>query len=415
MRARLVAIALAATVTVVLAYSLPLAGLVSDSAWDKAVAAAERDAATVAGALAATADRDALSAVLEGTVSGRAGRLTVLFPDGTALGAPAIAGDEVALARLSTEPFGVAAGDDLVWLTPVVTSAGVAVVRVLVPAAQLRAGVDRARAVLVALALGLLIVAAGMASLLARGITRPARALASGAVAVVGGAIETRVEPSGPPELRHVAVAFNHLAGRVAALVGAERQAVAELAHRLRTPVTAVRLDAESVADTEDRRRLIADVDVLSVAVDAVIEEARRPERQTTTPRCDLVDIVQHRVAFWSVLAEEQHRAWQVNVDGGPYLVAVPPADLKASIDALLDNVFSHTPAGTAFRVGVAAAPGGVRLVVADDGPGFGAANGAGTGLGLEIARRAAEAGGGRLEIDSHGGAVITVELPLAP
>ena len=75
-----------------------------------------------------------------------------------------------------------------------------------------------------------------------------------------------------------------------------------------------------------------------------------------------------------------------------------PPAS-----DILLGNVFAHTPEGTGFAVRLSRrAGGGAWLVIADDGPGFGDADptlrgrssGGSTGLGLDIARRIAEASG---------------------
>ena len=107
-----------------------------------------------------------------------------------------------------------------------------------------------------------------------------------------------------------------------------------------------------------------------------------------------------------------------------PLAVGLPREELEAVVDALLDNVFTHTPAGTSFEVIVAAVgPEHARLVVHDHGPGFhasspetpfGLAVGR-TGLGLDIATRAVHAAGGTLEMDDDDGAVVRVELPLVP
>ena len=51
----------------------------------------------------------------------------------------------------------------------------------------------------------------------------------------------------GPEEVRRVGAALNRLAGRIDELLAAERETVADLSHRLRTPLTAVRLDVESL------------------------------------------------------------------------------------------------------------------------------------------------------------------------
>jgi signal transduction histidine kinase len=155
-----------------------------------------------------------------------------------------------------------------------------------------------------------------------------------------------------------------------------------------------------------------------------VIRQARRPVRSEVGPLADAVAVARKRTEFWAPLAEDQGRAWALEVDGDGTIVAVPVEELEAALDALLGNVFIHTPEGTAYRVLVTPRPGGgARLAVEDDGPGVAAdlvargASGAGsTGLGLDIARRTAEAAGGSLRITSgpRGGARIELDLPPA-
>jgi signal transduction histidine kinase len=96
----------------------------------------------------------------------------------------------------------------------------------------------------------------------------------------------------------------------------------------------------------------------------------------------------------------------------------VPRSELIGVVDAMLGNVFSHTPDGTAFRVSVS--PDG--LLVDDAGPGIadpasavqrGVSGAGSTGLGLDIVRRAAEASGGRMVISRSplGGARVGIFL----
>ena len=111
-----------------------------------------------------------------------------------------------------------------------------------------------------------------------------------------------------------------------------------------------------------------------------------------------------------------------VDVAPGPVPVFVAADDLATCADILLGNVFAHTPEGAGFAVRLSRrAAGGAWLVVADDGPGFGAADpplrgqssGGSTGLGLDIARRIAEASGGTLIIgrSASGGGSVTLGL----
>jgi len=85
----------------------------------------------------------------------------------------------------------------------------------------------------------------------------------------------------------------------------------------------------------------------------------------------DVTEVVRERVAFWAVLAEDTERELTVDIGPDPLPVPLPRADLEACVDALLGNVFAHTPHGTPFTVRLTGRPGGATLVVADSGPGL--------------------------------------------
>jgi signal transduction histidine kinase len=247
----------------------------------------------------------------------------------------------------------------------------------------------------------------------------------SATAAVLGeGNLEARVTPSGPPEVQEVAIELNDLADRIVRLLRMEREAAADLSHRLRTPLTAVRLDAEALEPSPGTERLLEDLDELDRTVDFVIREARRPARTDSAADCDLGTVAADRVEFWTPLAEEQERQLEFMSDGESTTIAIGMDDATAMIDALVGNVFAHTEEGIDFTVAVAAiSPEEVMLIVDDQGPGFGAEmaerglSAAGsTGLGLDIARRTAAAAGGRLTIGTSGsgGGRVTVTLPRA-
>ena len=85
--------------------------------------------------------------------------------------------------------------------------------------------------------------------------------------------------------------------------------------------------------------------------------------------------MVAERLRFWSVLAEEEGRPVTVEQTGAALPVRVPERDLGAALDALLGNVFAHTPEGTPLTVRLdPRAAGGAEITVRDSGPGFDAA-----------------------------------------
>jgi signal transduction histidine kinase len=245
-----------------------------------------------------------------------------------------------------------------------------------------------------------------------------------------GGEMEARVSPAGPPEVAEVGLAVNGLADRIGDLLAAAREEAADLSHQLRTPLTVLRLDAEGLPTAEDRLRMAADIDRLEQVVTRVIQESRSSARSPGTGAgrgtCDLAEVVRQRLAFWSILATGQGRRFTVAVPSDPQPVGVSKGDVEVCLDALLNNVLAHTPAGTSFSVEVRAGPGRDRmLVVQDAGPGLpgnslptrGASGGSGTGLGLDIVRRTAEASGGRLSArrSPEGGARFEVSFGPPP
>lgn len=151
----------------------------------------------------------------------------------------------------------------------------------------------------------------------------------------------------------------------------------------------------------------------------SLIEDART--RGSTEPgSCDAAEVARQRAEFWAVLADDQDRAMRLDLARGPLAVGAAEPELGACLDALLGNVFAHTPQGAGFTIGLRPrAGGGAVLTVDDQGPGFaqqdpvrrGASGGGSTGLGLDIARQTAESSGGTLSIGPGPGGHVVVEL----
>jgi signal transduction histidine kinase len=417
-RRRITLLVAATTSIVLLAFLLPAASLVARVAEARALDGAQAQLQFLIPSVGLD-EREQVAALVGATVSASGGvrSVAVRWTDGTWLGVSGTVADGAVPATASVRAG--AAGTRLVQ--PVRRADGTAVVEVFVPADQLRSGVTRTWLVLSGLGAVLLVLALLVADRLARSLTRPVTDLARTAHQLGNGDLDARATPAGPAEVREVGAALNRLAGRIGELLAAERETAADLAHRLRTPLTALRLDVESLPPA-DRGRLLADVDALSRGVDQVISEARRTVREGIGTGCDAGAVVGDRIRFWSVLAEEEHRPVTVELPQVPLAVRVAAGDLAAAVDALLGNVFTHTPEGTALAVRVRPRHGGgATVVVADHGPGLpggddpverGRSGAGSTGLGLDIARRTAEASGGALVLTSSpAGTEVTLEL----
>ncbi len=424
MRRRIVLVVLATTSLVVVAFAIPLGALVRTVAEDRAVATAERDAAALAPVLALDAAPEAVETAIDNTGTGADGRLAVWLPDGTLVGDDEPPdGQALSLAREGLS-FVQETEAGLELYSPVSTgTSDVSVVRARIPEDLLSSGVKTAWLALAGVAVVLVLTAVVIADRLARSVTRDATELSGTARALAAGHSDARADTGPTPELADAARALNLLADRIDELRAAERERVADLSHRLRTPLTALRLDAEASGDPA----LVGGVERLEGAISELIVSARRPlHAGVVTATCDLCAVTRERAEFWSALAEDDDREWTIDVGApdGSCPVALSEDEVAAAVDALVGNVFAHTPEGTGYAVRVRTAAGIVRMAVEDAGGGIaapdeavgrGMTQGGSTGLGLDIARQAAERAGGTLDIGRSplGGAEVSLSIPL--
>ncbi|MGW6496237.1 sensor histidine kinase [Nonomuraea angiospora] len=419
MRRTLAVLMVAVTSMVALAFLVPLALIVKETAQTRALAGAERQASALVPVLALTTRSDDLGHAMARTEAGRRGLLAVHVKGGATQGITRAPAAEVARAARETRASTVELDGGYVLLRPVALDEDRgAVIEVFVPAADLNRGVFTSWAVLTGVAVALVLGSVLVGDRLGARVVRSARRLGTAATALGAGDLSERVYPDGPPELKAAATAFNAMANRVTQLLAAERELAADLSHRLRTPLTALKLSLDQLGPrAEPGRQALAR---LEGEVDTIIAAARRPSRAARS--CDAAEVLRERLTFWSALAEDQRRPWELVGATLPVRVPVPAGELTAVVDALLGNVFRHTAEGTAFGVTLHEGQDTVGILIADAGPGIadpdsamerGSSGSGSTGLGLDIARRLAESTGGRLRLDrsSMGGAQVQVWL----
>lgn len=421
MRRRISWLVVATTSTVVVSFVIPLCLLVQTLAEDRGMAAADQEARNVAILVARLQDDPRLAEFVADLDQRGSASTSVLTADGQVLGADGTMADDPEVQRAALgEGFRVLDSESGRVLLPVIVDGGTAVVRSSIPESDLHRGVARAWVGIIGLGVVLLGLALLIASSLGRRISQPLRDVAGVAHRLRAGDLTARASPTGPEETVEMAHALNGLADRTVELLAAERAAVGDLSHRLRTPVTALRLDAEAVAEPALANRLQDHILVLQRTIDAIVKEARRPVRTDLAAVGDAAEAIRERVTFWEALAEDQGRPMTVVLPAGPVAVPVSPEDLADLVDVLIDNVFAHTPDGTPFAVRLEVTERDALLRVTDEGPGHapmsqGHSPGS-SGLGLDIVRRTAVGCGGELRLGAgpSGGTSVEVRLPLA-
>ncbi len=406
---------------IVASFVIPLMLLVRTLAEDRGMAVASQQANTVAVLVSSLHEDARVADLLEPSLTDSPAATSVVLADGTVLGSPwPDATEDPAYQRAQQgEAFSVRDADGGRVYVPVVVDGGVAVTRATITGAQLAEGVPLAWASIVALGLVLSGVAVFVAAQVGRGVSRPLLAVANTAHRLREGDLAARAPLAGPPETVELGSALNGLADRIEQLLAAERDNVRGLAHRLRTPVTALRLEAEQVDDAQTRTDLAELVGQLQEAIDEVVREARRPLREDLPGSCDAVAVLAGRVDWWRPLAEDQDRVFDAALPTGSLRVGLSALELGDVVDICIDNVFAHTPEGTGLGVSLAGSGTAATLVVRDAGPGFPAQRSEprpGTsGMGLTIARRLVEHAHGSLTTSAPGEpAEVRIELPAA-
>jgi signal transduction histidine kinase len=421
MRRRIGLLVAATTSAVVLAFVIPLCLLVRNMAEDRAMAAADAEARNIAILVSSLHDDPTLPDVVAAVDQRSPVTTTVVLASGTTLGSGSVAaGDPDVVKGQTGSAFTHETANGARTVVPVVTGDGTDVVVTDVTSAQLHQGVLAAWAAILGLGVLLLAMAWVVAVQLGRRISTPVTRVAEVADRLREGELGARAPLEGPPETQALAEALNRLAERITELLVAERAAVGDLSHRLRTPVTALRIDVDGVSDPALAERLRQHVGNLQRSIDAIVNDARRPVRHDMASVCDAAAVVRERIAYWAPLAEDQDRRLAVEIPAEPAPVPLDEVDLRDVVDVLVDNVFAHTPEGTEFAVLLRRDDHAVHLLVTDRGPGPAARPRTGpghTGLGLEIVRRTVEPAGGSVEIGAapKGGTVVGVRLPLGP
>ena len=326
-------------------------------------------------------------------------------------------------------------GTDLLFVAVPVASGGVVhgAARITYPTSEVDERVRRYWLILAAIAAVVLAVAVALAGGFARWIVRPLSRVDAAAGEVAAGNLGARVPATGPPELRRLARSFNEMVAKLEALLRSQSQFVADASHQLRTPLTALRLRLENLAQDGEARRdeelegALDELERLGALVDGLLTLARADRAASAPAPLDVAEAIQERVDAWSALAEEQHVQLRARFDGRPHAL-VTPGRIEQVIDNLLANALEVAPAGSSVDLTAGRSNGWVELRVLDRGPGmteeqlthafdrFWRANRSegGFGLGLAIVQRLVHADGGGIELRPRegGGLEALVRLP---
>jgi signal transduction histidine kinase len=276
--------------------------------------------------------------------------------------------------------------------------------------------------------------------LLGRSLGNRIDRLRSAARAFASGDLTVRTSVDGPAELSDLARAFNEMASQLAALFDSRSELVAWASHDLRTPIASLKAMLEALEDglaepAEYLPAISAQVRILEMLVDDLFELARIDAGALTLDlrEVDLSSLVRSCVESLRPEADADGVRLDSTV-GGPAHARCAPEKVERVVRNLIANALRHTPRDGTVVVSVAAMNAHVEVTVEDTGEGLTpevqarmfdrfwrgdparARSGAGSGLGLTIARGLIEAQGGELWASpcESGGANVGFTLPSA-
>ncbi len=269
----------------------------------------------------------------------------------------------------------------------------------------------------------------------AQQIAAPVRALSRAARRIAAGDFSQRVPVRGEDELAEMARAFNAMVEQLAQQQTLRHQAMSDVAHELRTPLSVLQIELESLEDgltqptAETLAGLKAEVEHLGRLVEdlRVLALSEAGELPLTRERVDLASLVDGVLRRMQGAAAEKHVSLAAQVTDKPVEVWGDAQRLTQVLLNLLSNALRHTPSGGAITVTVQR-DGEARVSVRDTGEGIAPEvlphiferhyrpQGSDSGLGLSIAQHLIRAHGGRIWAESRlgEGSTFTFALPLA-
>ena len=278
--------------------------------------------------------------------------------------------------------------------------------------------------------------------LISRWMTTSLDELAAATYDIGAGKLDRRVEERGTAEVKLLAQSFNRMVDKLHHAEQLRRGLVADVAHELRTPITALQANLYAILDDAypmtktEIAGLYEQTRTLSRLVNDLHEIAQAEAKQLplNCQSTDLGSIIEEIAAPFSVVAESKAITFDVQVEPALPPVLADQHRITQVINNLLSNALRHTPEGGTIRIAVGKADTQLSITISDTGEGIApehlphifdrfyradagrSRDAGGTGLGLAIVKAIINAHGGQVSASSSvgTGTCLQVSLPIA-
>jgi signal transduction histidine kinase len=259
-----------------------------------------------------------------------------------------------------------------------------------------------------------------------RRVTTPLASLATAAERLGQDMHAPPLSETGTTETRQAARAFNDMQTRLRILIENRTGLLAAISHDLRTPLTLLRLRAETVENAQERDKMLSTIAEMDSMIGATLQFARDDSANEPRRATDLASLL------LGVVEEMREAGLDVRMQSTePLVYGCRPAALKRAVRNLLDNAVKYARSAT---VGVRRLSQAIEVNIDDDGPGIPqkeirrvlepfyrldnsrSRETGGAGLGLAIVQSIVQSHGGTLVLSNRqtGGLRATITLPLS-
>jgi signal transduction histidine kinase len=258
-----------------------------------------------------------------------------------------------------------------------------------------------------------------------RRVTAPLASLATAAERLGHDVNAPPLAETGTIETRQAARAFNDMQRRLRNLIENRTRLLASISHDLRTPLTLLRLRAESVENAQERDKMLSTIAEMDAMIGATLQFARDESASEPRRQTDLTSLLQ------SVVDDMRDAGLPVRMQPAePIVYECQSAALKRAVRNLLDNALKY---GKSATVDIHRTSQAIEIDIDDEGPGIPqqeltrvlepfyrieesrSRETGGVGLGLAITQSIVQAHGGRLTLSNRptGGLRARIALPL--
>lgn len=228
-------------------------------------------------------------------------------------------------------------------------------------------------------ALLVMLVGAVMVTLTIRKELEPIRELDDELSRRDAGSLHPVVLSHAPTELASVVSTLNRLLLQLDASLQAHKRFIANAAHELRTPITALSLEVDNLVRGQDQAQMLETAARLKLGtqraqhlLQQMLTLARLEARAQRRPQVtvDLQQLAQQSMMDMSALASHRGIEFALDVSGSP-MIQGDPDDLRLLLDNLLGNALKFSPPDTAIEMRIVRQGQSVTLLLRDQGPGI--------------------------------------------